>query len=445
MRSNLQHHNISYWLLAPIMLFIVILFTQSGKPHLDPTFVPSPRLNPSEEIVDYSFIQNDLNQLEFPGDTIGFHHFFDKLDTLITYGKGKLNIIHIGGSHVQAGMLSGRMRENLFSMADGIKGERGFIFPYRMAHTNNPGNYKATFTGDWDGCRNALKRNHCPWGLSGITATTHDTLTFTKLYTVDDNHDTYWFDKVRIYHLATPESYSIRLDSSILVDTSYTDSITGMTTFELAQEYDTLLFETIKTDSLQEYFVLQGIRLENNDNGITYSAIGVNGASVPAYLRCQYFQPQLESNVPDLVIFGIGINDSYVPTDQFHQSEYEQNYRDLMAMFRAVNPDVQFLFMTNNDSYYKRRHPNQNIFKVQKAMWNLAKESNGAYWDLFEIMGGLNSIRLWERAGLAQRDKVHFTKKGYHLNADLLFVAFRDAYGDHLAHKYYTPTITTEN
>lgn len=78
-------------------------------------------------------------------------------------------------------------------------------------------------------------------------------------------------------------------------------------------------------------------------------------------------------------------------------------------------------------------------------MWNLAKESNGAYWDLFEIMGGLNSIRLWERAGLAQRDKVHFTKKGYHLNADLLFIAFRDAYGDHLAHKYYTPTISTEN
>ena len=68
--------------------------------------------------------------------------------------------------------------------------------------------------------------------------------------------------------------------------------------------------------------------------------------------QCQYFQPQLETNVPDLVIFGIGINDSYVPADHFHQDEFEQNYRDLMAMFTAVNPDVQFLFMTNNDSYY---------------------------------------------------------------------------------------------
>ena len=431
-------NKIKQWSWVPTLIVIVILFTQFAYKHIDPVFVPSPRLNPSEEITQYPFIDNSKNVLEFPGSKEGFNSLFDKLDTLITYGKGKVNIIHIGGSHVQAGMLSGRIRENMFSLADGIKGERGFIFPYRMAHTNNPGNYKATFTGEWEGCRNAKKKLHCPWGLAGITATTYDTATQTKLYAVDDNHDSYWFNKVRIYHLATVESFLVRLDSSIMVDTMYTDSVVGLTTFELAQPYDTLRFETLKTDSLQEYFVLQGIRLENDDAGLTYSAIGVNGASVPAYLRCQYFQPQLETNVPDMVIFGIGINDSYVPVDHFHQDEYEQNYRDLMAMFRTVNPNVQFLFMTNNDSYYKRRYPNQNIFKVQKAMRKLAKEYNGAYWDLFEIMGGLNSIKLWERAGLAQKDKVHFTRKGYYLNADLLFVAFRDAYGDHIAAKYYT-------
>tara|TARA_R110002050_G_scaffold33007_1_gene84422 strand:- start:2314 stop:3681 length:1368 start_codon:yes stop_codon:yes gene_type:complete len=436
--QNNFHSHIKAWVLIPILLSVLVLFTQNSGTHYEPTFVPRPVLNPSEEIIHYPFVDYDKNILQFPGETAGFERFFDKLDTLITYGKGKVNIMHIGGSHVQAGMLSGRIREDLFSMADGIKGERGFIFPYRMAHTNNPGNYKATFTGEWDGCRNALKKNHCPWGLSGITATTHDTATQTEIYCVDDNHETYWFNKVRIYHLATPESFLVRLDSSILVDTMYTDSVVGMTTFELAKSYDTLLFETVKTDRLQDYFVLQGIRLENDDNGLTYNSIGVNGASVPAYLRCQYFQSQLETNVPDMVIFGIGINDSYVPVDQFSQEEYEQNYRDLMAMFRAVNPDVQFLFMTNNDSYYKRRYPNQNIFKVQKAMMNLAREYNGAYWDLFEIMGGLNSIKLWERNGLAQKDKVHFTRKGYYLNADLLFVAFRNAYGDHLANKYYT-------
>lgn len=442
MFTNSNHISFSF---VVFLAAIIGIFTQFSNIHLDPTFVPSPRLNPSEEMVSYNFINYEKNNLEFPGSADGFNRLFDKLDTLVTYGKGKVNIIHIGGSHVQAGMLSGRMRENLFTLADGIKGERGFIFPYRMAHTNNPGNYKATFTGNWEGCRNALSRNHCPWGLSGITATTYDTLTQTKLYAIDDDRTPYKFNKVRMYHMATPESYSVRLDTSILVDTIYTDSVIGLTTFELSKSYDTLLFETVKTDRLQEYFVLQGIRLENDDQGITYSAIGVNGASVPAYLRCQYFQPQLETNVPDLVIFGIGINDANVPAGKFRHQEYEQNYRDLMAMFRAVNPDVQFLFMTNNDSYYHRRYPNKNIFQVQEVMRKLSKEYDAAYYDLFEVMGGLNSIRLWERAGLAQKDKVHFTRKGYQLNADLLFIAFREAYGDHLAAKYYSHFTETSN
>ena len=66
-------------------------------------------------------------------------------------------------------------------------------------------------------------------------------------------------------------------------------------------------------------------------------------------------------------------------------------------------------------------------------MLNLSKEYNAAYWDLFGVMGGLNSIRLWEYEGLAKRDKVHFTPAGYVLQADLLFKAFRESYGDHLS------------
>ena len=85
-------------------------------------------MNPAENIPYYSFIKYNENVLQFPGGTDAFNTFFAKLDTLTFSGEGKLNILHIGGSHVQAGVLSNRMRENLFTLADGIKGERGFIF-----------------------------------------------------------------------------------------------------------------------------------------------------------------------------------------------------------------------------------------------------------------------------------------------------------------------------
>jgi lysophospholipase L1-like esterase len=400
---------------------------------MNPTTSSKSSLNPADIIPNYSFVNYQKNQLQFPGGKQSFELFYQKLDSLVLFGEGKVNILHIGGSHVQAGTLTNRMRENMYTLADGIKGDRGFIFPFNMAHTNNPRNYKVNYSGEWEGCRNALKKNHCPWGLSGITATTYDTLTNVKIYAFDKDSVIYSFNKVSIYHLAGNESYKIRLDSTFAVDTSYTDTLIGVTTFELAETYDTLYFETVKTDSIQSYFIMQGVMMESGQNGLSYTAIGVNGASVPAYLRCQYFEAQLGTIPPDLVIFGIGINDSYMPENQFSQAEFEQNYRDLLDIFRAVNPRVQFLFMSNNDSYYKRRYPNQNIFKVREAMINVSKEYGAAYWDLFGVMGGLNSIRLWENEGLAKHDKVHFTPAGYVLNADLLFKAFRDSYGDHLS------------
>jgi lysophospholipase L1-like esterase len=69
-------------------------------------------------------------------------------------------------------------------------------------------------------------------------------------------------------------------------------------------------------------------------------------------------------------------------------------------------------------------------------MFRLAKKYDGAVFDLFEIMGGLGSINEWENANLAASDRVHLSKKGYELQADLMAVAFKKALGDYLDKKY---------
>ena len=97
-----------------------------------------------------------------------------------------------------------------------------------------------------------------------------------------------------------------------------------------------------------------------------------------------------------------------------------------------MNEDCQFLFMTNNDSYYHRRRPNKNALDVVEVMKRLSAKYDAVCWDLFGVMGGLNSISLWEDAGLAKADKVHFTKAGYQLNSDLLFWALWADYERHL-------------
>jgi lysophospholipase L1-like esterase len=56
-------------------------------------------------------------------------------------------------------------------------------------------------------------------------------------------------------------------------------------------------------------------------------------------------------------------------------------------------------------------------------------------WDLFEVMGGLNSIYTWDQAGLAKSDKIHLTREGYRLQANMLFHAIRNDFGQYLSMK----------
>ena len=75
---------------------------------------------------------------------------------------------------------------------------------------------------------------------------------------------------------------------------------------------------------------------------------------------------------------------------------------------------------------------NPNGLIVEQAFMELGKQHNAAVWDQFDVMGGLYSMKDWENAGLAQRDKIHFTGDGYKLIGDLLYNALISRYLEHV-------------
>jgi lysophospholipase L1-like esterase len=164
--------------------------------------------------------------------------------------------------------------------------------------------------------------------------------------------------------------------------------------------------------------------MENANPGIIYHSIGVNGASVGAFLRCEHFEEDIDLLSPDMVIFALGINDA--GESDYNPALFKENYLTLVNLFQKVNPNCFFLFITNKDSYNKvgkKYQVNRNSLKVRKIMYELADETGGAVFDQFEIMGGLQSMEKWRLAKLAQNDRVHFTKGGYELMGKLLFNA----------------------
>lgn len=382
----------------------------------------------------YSFLKTEVNKLDFYGDTTEFMTFFEKLDKILLEGDGQVSVLHMGGSHVQGGSLSHAMRKHMQSLAPGLKGQRGLIFPFGLAKTNNPWNYVVKRTGKWTGMRVSVKDQFSHWGISGVTATTTDPSATATMYSRDEADD-FGFTKARLfYHMDSISFEPFLVDPHII--SMNIDSVAQFIEVTFSQPKDTLQFR-FKTDSLKSRFVLQGVQLLSDGPAIVYNPIGVNGANTMSFLRSEMLASQMKMIAPDLVIFGIGINDANTYTHLFKQNKYEENYDRIIALLKEANPDVSIIFMTNNDSYFYNKHTNPNVYKVRDVMINLSKKHNAAVWDLFEIMGGFDSIRIWEAYDLARSDRIHFSREGYELQAELLFFAIKEAFGDYLSARYH--------
>ena len=375
----------------------------------------------------YNFIRYDLNELHNFGKDRYSAGFLQKLDNLVKTGEGRINIVQIGGSHIQAGTFSGEMRYRLQQMNGDLNAGWGYMFPYRIAHTNSPFGYYIRYTGRWQSTRNVESRKKGNLGVSGISATTSAPETELTILLEDENKLDYRFNKVRVFYEYKGAAYKVEVDSSLLKSTNSTNDYID---FELKNHVDSLKLIIKRTGNGSGNFTLLGIVTESAPNGILYNSIGVNGAHVPDFLRCQLFKGQLAELKPDLVILGLGINDAYVR--KFSQRNFEENYGDLITEIRAAAPNTAIIFTTNNDSYMYRRYVNKNGEKVEESMFKMAKKYNAGVWDMYEVMGGLNSIVLWQKNNLAQADKIHFTREGYLILGDLFFNALMQSFEQYL-------------
>ena len=389
---------------------------------------------------DLEFANFDRNQLLYPGDSLAMERFFSKMDSTIFLGQGNVSIMHIGGSHVQAGVFTQQFRNDLLSIAPDLIGGQYFVFPFAAGGTNNPSHYRVNYTGGWAYCRNAVRKDTDKrMGLAGSAITTNDANASVSIVSRERRFTAtspkFEFNKVTLIGYSETENVTPVLGYKGTTLKGIHDDNQDTYTFQLPALTDSI---NIFFEAMPGEFTLTGVLLENGMPGISVHGVGVNGAAVPSYLRCDDFEPDIHLIRPDLVIFGIGINDA-AGTD-FDVENFKRNYDGLIRIIKRVNPDCALLFVTNNDSYKyvrvrkKRGHyeVNTNGFLVEKAFLELGKKHNAAVWDQFDVMGGLYSMRNWENAGLAQKDKVHFTNDGYKLIGDLLYNALIIRYIEHV-------------
>ena len=89
-------------------------------------------------------------------------------------GEGKIQVVHMGGSHIQADIYTHQLRKRFQELTPDMNGGRGMIFPFKIAKTNSPYNFSVAYNGNWEYCKSTQSDRTCKLGLTGIAVSTSD-------------------------------------------------------------------------------------------------------------------------------------------------------------------------------------------------------------------------------------------------------------------------------
>jgi lysophospholipase L1-like esterase len=391
----------------------------------------------------YKFINTKQNKIQ--NDSAALSFFYEKLYQLKETKTGRVNVVHIGDSHIQADFFSGSVRQKL-QLKFGNAG-RGLIFPYRVAKSNEPLTYRTESKSTWSSKRNVFFDNPLPIGITGFTVETNDSSAEIDVKVKDQPGLGYSFSKLTLFHEKEPKNYDI----TVCDETNCERGI-----LRSADKNPNPFVSELKLDSPMEQFILRnkqtdtavqhstriyGILLENDSAGILYNMIGVNGSEYRHYNMSKHFTSQLSYLNADLIILSLGTNEAF--SMGFDRVKFNNNIDTLVMNLKLTNPNAAILLTTPGDSYRKSRkgrikNPDMKIARV--TIINYCIQHNLAYWDWFEIMGGYGSMYNWFLAKIAQKDRVHYNSKGYMIQGDLLYRAIMNGYTRYVQTKKETAT-----
>ncbi len=373
----------------------------------------------------YSFIKYEENRLMFDKDSSSFMELFKKMNEVNGGDIKKLTIAHIGGSHVQGGTWSNTFLEG-FQQSFNVQGGGYFVFPYKLAKTNSQPYARSFASGHWKKCRCVQKDFCLPLGMNGMSVSTNDSACVFGV-ALTNKAVCRKFNSVKVYHNF---NCSFELNCNMHVNKEDCKD-EGYTVFEFDELLDSVVFYMHKADTVAKDFTLYGFSLEDKtSSGFYLAGLGANGASSNSFLRCNFFVSQLKTIKPDLVVISLGVND--VQGKGFTKEEFIQHYDSLINMVKEASPNCAILLTTTTDNYIRRRTPNKRTESAREALIEVMKHHQCAVWDMYEIMGGFKSIYKWYKTGLAARDKIHFSPKGYKISGTLMFEAVYKSYlGNH--------------
>jgi hypothetical protein len=154
-----------------------------------------------------------------------------------------------------------------------------------------------------------------------------------------------------------------------------------------------------------------------NSGGVTYEAMGINGAEASLFLRWNStIQQELVSEQPpSLIVLDYGTNEASDHT--WTEEGYESMFQNIILRCRQLAPGVPILVIGPPDRALRvGRHgwaEFSGVDRIIAAQRAVCRRMGCAFWDWRKRMGGFGAMHDWTAVGWAQPDHTHFTGDGY--------------------------------
>lgn len=183
--------------------------------------------------------------------------------------------------------------------------------------------------------------------------------------------------------------------------------------------------------SLNGAAVIYGIMLDNGF-GVSVDNIPLRGSSGTIFTQINQKALQQAYLLSDvgLIIMQFGGNSVPVINKDEEISDFKEMVAKQIKCVQKIYPEAMILCVGPADMSTRKKGVLQTypfLPKIIQAHKEAAVENGAAFWNTYEVMGGKNSMVLWEKNGLAGNDYIHFTNEG----ADKIGKAFSNSFSSY--------------
>jgi lysophospholipase L1-like esterase len=332
---------------------------------------------------------------------------------------GSLHILQYGDSHTASDDWANQLRQE-FQAKFGAGGP-GYTLPghpflgYRRFDSHGA-NSRGWYTGGI-----VTRKDDGIDGLGGISLTAQsagETVTLTVEC-----------EQLELHYLRQPGGGTVELSvDGAPIATVDTDGESGFGAYQYAATPGIHQY-TVRTLSATPVRLFGWVA--QNQAGVTYETLGINGAQASLMLEWNsaVLASELMSRDPALVVLAYGTNEALSRT--WTAEEYHAALTAIIQRLRAALPLASILLIGPPDCEYRLRGrltPFPHLDQVIEIQREAARENGCAFWDWRAAMGGPGSVRQWVQAGLGQGDYTHLTGAGYRMTGETLFAELMAQY-----------------